>query len=180
MSKWQKYKPQPRDLWRSTDPDSIVPLVPFIRGMTYAEPCYGAGDLEERLEGVSICKWRSDIEPQVSHVPKMDALNLKKEHLHDCALIITNPPYDFKMLQPLLDHLPTLKPTWLLLPADSCYNKRMAPYMRRATDIVSVRRLYFHTVGEDETQVKHAKQTSNYAWILFTNQNQFTRFHGRT
>ena len=31
------------------DDDAIVPLVPFIRGKTYAEPCYGAGDLEDML-----------------------------------------------------------------------------------------------------------------------------------
>lgn len=178
MSKWQIYEDQPRDFWRTTDPEATVPLIPFIRGETYAEPCYGAGDLEDQLMDAAVCKWRSDVEPQVK-CKKKDALTLTKEDLHECACIITNPPYKWNLLRPLLDHLPTLKPTWLLLPSDVMHNKRMGTYINNCSLIVSVGRLYFHKAGEDETNITHARQTSNYAWFLFHDEPHTCRFYGR-
>lgn len=90
----------------------------------------------------------------------------------DCEAIVTNPPFTWKLLQPLLDHLPTLKPTWLLLPADVAHNKRMGKYMMGCSDIVSVGRLYWMD--------NKIKGVDNFAWFCF---HQFvqpvTKFHGR-
>jgi hypothetical protein len=181
MSKYDTYDPQPRDFWRSTDPYTVANLIPFVRGKTYAEPCYGAGDLEDRLMDVATCNWRSDLDPQVKSAVQRNALTIKKEDLYDCTLIITNPPYAWGMLQPLLDYLPTLKPTWFLLPADFMHNKRSGPYIKNCSRIVSVGRLYFHKKGEDEVSIKHAKQTTNYAWYLFNKgvSEYGTKFYGQ-
>ena len=181
MSKFGTYEPQPRDLWRTTDPDAVIPLIPFVRGLSYAEPCYGVGDLEDALMEIASCQWRSDLDPQAPCATQMNALNITKDHLSNVAVIITNPPYKWSMLQPLLDHLPTLKPTWFLLPADFMHNKQSGPYMKKCSHVVSVGRLYFHKIGEDETKVYHAKQTSNYCWYKFHKEewDHGTRFFAR-
>lgn len=180
MSKYETYKQQPRDFWRTTDPDAVRPLVPYVSGKTYAEPCFGAGDLIRQLNGVADCKWASDIDPQIKGYQR-NALTLTKEDLEDCDYIITNPPFLWSMLRPLLEHLPTLKPTWLLLPSDIMHNIRVGPYIKNCSRIVSVGRLYFHTSGQDEGTIKHAKQTSNYCWYFFPQGgNEYpTHFVGR-
>ena len=166
MTKFNKYEPQPRDFFRTSDPNAFPPLAPFIKGATYAEPCYGAGDLVRGFTGTAECVWASDIQPQEDNVLQKNALFLTKSDLHDCDCIITNPPFGWEMLQPLLEHLPTLKPTWLLLPADSMHTKQMAPYIKKCEFIVPVGRLYFHKVGES-TSVKYRRGTSNFCWYLF-------------
>ena len=178
MSKFETYEPQPRDFWRTSDPNAFPPLVPFIRGSSYAEPCYGAGDLVRGFSGTAECVWASDIQPQEDNVLQKNALFLTKSDLHDCDCIITNPPFGWEMLQPLLEHLPTLKPTWFLLPADFMHNKRARPYMDRCSKIVSIGRMYFHKAGEDTNEVKYSRGTANNCWYLFTEEQQETRFYG--
>lgn len=180
MTKFNKYEPQPRDLFRSTDPNIFPPLIPYIRGKTYAEPCYGYGDLEDGLMDAAKCGWRSDLLPQFSSAVQRDALDLTKEDLKDCDIISTNPPFQWAMLKPLLEYLPTLKPTWLLLPSDSMHNKQMAPFMNKCSLIVSVGRLYFHKQGEDINSVKYSRGTANHCWYLFHDNPQVTQFVGWT
>jgi hypothetical protein len=95
----------------------MVPLIPtpflhsfvdMIRGKTYAEVCYGDGDLEDQLMDVATCKWRSDIRETVGCSQVKDAVDITKQDLEGIDTIITNPPYEWSMLQPMLDHLPKL------------------------------------------------------------------------
>jgi hypothetical protein len=178
LTKFESFEAQPRDFWRSTDPNTFTPLLPFVDGMTYAEPCYGAGDLECGLMDIASCMFASDIDPQVGGIPQRNALYLTKEDLHECDYIITNPPFSWPMLQPLLEHLPTLKPTWLLLPSDFMHNKQSRPYMDNCKYIVSVGRLFFHKAGESTLDIKYKRGTANNCWYLFTNEPQETRFRG--
>lgn len=180
MTKFNKYEPQPRDLWRSTDPNIFPPLEPYVAGKTYFEPCYGAGDLEAGLSNFAVCHWASDIEPQTPYATKRDALDLTAEDVKHCEYGITNPPFQWAMLRPLLEYLPTLKPTWLLLPSDSMHNKQMAPFMNKCSLIVSVGRLYFHKQGEDINSVKYSRGTANHCWYLFHDNPQVTQFVGWT
>ena len=178
MTKFESFEAQPRDFWRSTDPNTFPPLAPFVSGMTYAEPCYGVGDLERGLGGLgAIGVWYSDIDPQVEGIGQRNALYLTKKDLRYCDYIITNPPFSWPMLQPLLEHLPTLKPTWLLLPSDFMHNKQSRPYMDKCKYIVSVGRLFFHKAGES-LDIKYKRGTANNCWYLFTNEPQETRFRG--
>jgi len=164
-----------KDFYGTIDPDAVpTPFMDMVRGKTYAEPCYGDGDLEDLLMEVAFCKWRSDIRETVGCSKVWDALDITKGMLdrRGIDLIITNPPYDWKLLKPLLDHLPTLKPTWFLLPADSMHNKRMGPYMERCAWVVSVGRLYWM-----ENKVKGV---DNYCWYQFRSSREYdTRFIGR-
>ena len=170
---------QPRDYWPTVDPAAVATLIPFIKGKTFAEPCSGNGDLVDLLFVDATCNWESDIEPQKEGVTQKDALNLTKNDLWNCEYIITNPPFSFEMLQPLLEHLPTLKPTWLLLNATFMQNKRSQPYIKKCSDIVSVGRLYWITEGGDPTQ-RGIKGKEDYCWYLFHDKEQErTIFHGR-
>jgi len=62
MGKRSSFDKIPKDFYNTTDPNAIPPnLAKFIRGMAYAEPCYGEGDLEDLLMDIAVCRWRSDI-----------------------------------------------------------------------------------------------------------------------
>jgi hypothetical protein len=169
MGKNSNYKvKRPRDYWPTVDPDCMVePFVAAVRGKTYAEPCYGAGDLEDRLMDAATCKWRSDLEPQVPSATQHNALYLTKDNLSGCDLIITNPPYHWSMLEPLLKHLPTLKPTWLLLPADFMHNKRSGPYMRNCAKVIAIGRMFWINGKDDTHPWKGTKGKDNYCWYRF-------------
>lgn len=167
-----KGETRPRDYWPTIDPDAVKPLVRFVKGSTFAEPCAGNGDLVDILLGYSRCVWESDIEPQSKHIGKINALHIQEEDLALADLIITNPPFSWELLEPLLKYLPALKPTWLLLPADVMHNKRMGPYMEKCEAVVSVGRLYWM-----ENKVKGV---DNYAWFLFRDSPCETIFYGRS
>lgn len=162
-----------KDYYGTIDPDAIVPkFISLVYGKTYAEPCYGNGCLEDLLMEVATCKWRSDIRETVACSKQMDALDITKSDLQGIDMIITNPPYDWGMLKPLLDYLPTLKPTWFLLPADHMHNKRMAHYMRKCAHVVSVGRLYW--------MENRVKGVDNYVWYRFHEKWDIpTQFHPR-
>ena len=178
MTKFNKYESQPRDFFRSTDPRTVLPLVPFIKGATYAEPCAGAMDLITLLEPYAKCNWSSDIEPQHQSVLQKNALSVTKEDVKDCDYFVTNSPFSWCMLQPLLKYLPTLKPTWLLLPADFMHNRQSIPYMEKCEYVVSVGRLFFHKAGES-LDIKYKRGTANNCWYKFVDYDTNTAFKGR-
>lgn len=163
---------RPKDFWGTIDPQSIPQtLVNKLMGKTYAEPCYGEGDLEDQLMGIANCGWRSDVRKTVGCSKVMDATKLRAVDVAHCDVIVTNPPFSWDLLKPLLDHLPTVLPTWLLLPADVMHNVRMGPYMKQCSDVISVGRLYWM-----ENKVRGV---DNYAWFCFRNDIQDTKFFGR-
>lgn len=171
----QNFEKRPRDYYGTIDPDAVKPLIPFIRGLRVAEPCAGNGDLSMLLEPDVKVVWESDLEPQNKYIHKLNALDLDASRMDFwmADTIVTNPPFTWNLLQPLLDYLPHLKPTWLLLPADVAHNKRMAPYMRKCSDILSVGRLYWMD--------NKIKGVDNFAWFKFTDRLCYnTIFHGRT
>ena len=175
MGKRSDFDKVPKDFYPTTDVRAVVPLVKFIRGATYAEPCYGNGDLEDLLVEVANCKWRSDIRETVGSSKVLDALSLTKSDLSDIDLIVTNPPFTRGVLLPMLDHFITLKPTWLLLPADLMHNAYFGPYMEKCQKIVSVGRIkWFKDTEKDSTE--------NFAWYFWPQhaKNETTVFYGRT
>jgi hypothetical protein len=163
-----------RDFYATIDSDAVTPLLPYIRGKSYAEPFYGNGDLEDMLMDVAKCKWRSDIRPTVLSSKVMPATEVTQQDLKDCDMIISNPPFTRSELLPCIDHLTTLLPTWLLLPADMMHNKYMAPYMKKCDRVVSVGRLCWFPVDG-----KMVKGVDNYAWYRFINHNGQTILKGR-
>lgn len=174
MGKRNNFEKKPRDFYPTFDPRAVEPLVPFIRGKTYAEPCYGDGDLEDLLMDVATCKWRSDVRETVGSSKVMDALSLTKEQLSGIDLIVTNPPFTRSILMPMLSHFITLKPTWLLLPADYMHNIYFGDAMRKCQKVVSVGRLQW---------IKDSEHSSadNFCWYFWPQwaTHETTVFRGR-
>ena len=165
MSKRSSFPKIPKDFYATIDPKAGEKIVPHITGLKYAEPFYGEGDLEDQLEAKATCVWRSDVREVKStaqYAKVYDALELTADHLSEADCIISNPPYTWKVLQPLLDHLVDLKPCWFLLPMDMLSNKYMVPYGKgNLQKVVPVGRLYWF-----ENKVRG---TDNYGWFLFEN-----------
>jgi len=176
MGKRSDYNKVPKDYYPTTDPNAIpTRFVDFIRGKSYAEPCCGTGDLTDLLVDVVTCKWESDVEDRGCGKVK-DAMDLTPEELSGCDLIITNPPFSRDVLLPMLDHFISLKPTWLLLPADYMHNKYFSPYMKKCSRVISVGRLKWF---------KDSKHTStdNFCWYFWpkgTTGGDHTIFIGRS
>jgi len=160
VSKRSSFDKIPKDFYSTTDPKAIPPkLVEFIRGKSYAEPCYGEGDLEDLLMDVAVCRWRSDIR-DTGCCKLWDAMCLSQHELEHCDTILTNPPFSRDVLLPMIDHFISLKPTWLLLPAGYMHNRYFTPYMEKCSLVVSIGRLRWF---------KDSKHTStdDFAWYFF-------------
>lgn len=151
MGKRTNFERRERDYY-PTPLEAVRPLVPHIsRAVTFHEPCVGGGHLEGHLSSYGYkCKGRGDI------ATGQDALKIK-----ECAgdVFITNPPWDWEILSPLIAHLSDLAPTWLLLNADLMHNKRMAKHMTHCVKVVSVGRVSWMNNGK--------KGFENAAWYLF-------------
>ena len=173
MSKRSNFEKIPKDFYATTDPNAVAPLVPFIRGLTYAEPFYGDGDLEDLLMDVATCKWRSDLRETVGSSKVMPATDLREEDLEHVDCIISNPPFTRGTLLPCIDHLISLKPTWLLLPADYTHNRYFGSYMSICNKIVSVGRVKWFKDSK-------SCSTDNFAWYYWhNNKPSETIFYGR-
>jgi hypothetical protein len=174
MGKRSDFKRHDRDFYR-TPREAVLPLLPHLPkwGAAYVEPCAGDGALIDLLPGV--CVGAYDILPGRRGIVKADALRLTREQLLRGGLIITNPPWDRKVLHPMIEHFSanTNGGAWLLFDADWAHTKQSAPYMQWCHKIVSVGRVKWFPdskmTGKD-----------NVAWYLF-NQSRpaATEFVGR-
>jgi hypothetical protein len=181
-----------KDYWPTIDPRAIPPIADYVQGLRYAEPMCGQGHLIELIGDVATCLWASDIHvgDGYSAKPKChqrDATTIDLDTFMGVDCIISNPPFQEKMLLPILDHLmQSSKPSWLLLPADRLHVKYMSPYLQKCEMVLSIGRLKWFAnddprLWDDEKQAfkKNTDPTDNYAWFKFTNKKCDTTFKGR-
>ncbi len=177
MGKRSNFDRVPRDYY-PTPIEAVKPLIDHLGySFDYIEPCAGDGRLithiDELTEGMGTCLYSCDIEPRHSSVVECDAL---KVHFGGYGMVdycITNPPWDRKILHPLIDHYLNVCPTWLLFDADWMHTKQSAPFMTYCRKVVSVGRVKWiegsKGVGKD-----------NCCWYLFDPySDKPTEFHGR-
>ena len=153
MGKRSTFARRPMDDYPTIDPRAVAPLVPFVEGLAFAEPCCGDGRLIDLLESVGArCVAASDIRTGV------DALTLTD--FGDADAIITNPPWTRDILHPMIRHFQQFAPTWLLFDADWSHTGQSAPFMDQCSHIVSVGRLRW---------IEGTNQTGkdNVAWYRF-------------
>lgn len=176
MGKRSEFVRKPRDFY-PTPFKCIEPLRKILRPeFTFCEPCAGNGALIHHLEEAfdATCFFSIDLEPQEDWILQGDANNLNAESLEYCDWIITNPPFTWSVLRPLMDKWISLKPTLLLLPADFMHNQRFQPYLTYCTAIISIGRVKW---------IEDSKMSGmeNYAWYMFDKNNtQNTIFIGRS
>ena len=157
--------------------EAIVPLLSHLKEKTwFHEPCAGDGSLIEHLKKHGHkCHCASDIEPQAEGIFQQDALEwIKPEFEYGDTCFITNPPWNRKILHPLIEHLSNIAPTWLLFDADWMHTKQSIPYLTRLKKVVSIGRVKW---------IKDSKGSGkdNSCWYLFDkNESNEVLFYGRT
>jgi hypothetical protein len=152
-----------QDKYLTTDPEPVRRLQPHLphRGIRFAEPCAGDGDLALAMEWFGHqCVYASDVSPGREWIAPRDALTLDRRWSRRTTadMVVTNPPWSRPLLHALLDHLPALLPTWILCDADWAHTGQAAPYIDRCAKIVSVGRVKWFG---DQAGVDNA------AWYFF-------------
>ncbi len=177
MGKRSNFKRVERDFY-PTPKAAVLPLARFLpRRFNYAEPCCGDGALIRSIGEVSRNSWcilACDISPSAG-LKAMDAFDLKRGDMRHVDYIITNPPWDRKILHPMIEHFSAMRPTWLLFDADWIHTKQSASFTPWLRKIVSVGRVKW---------IPDSKMTGkdNCAWHLFDQTGAFTgqtQFFGR-
>ena len=150
-----------------------LPREPF----TFAEPCAGNGILIEHFKLIKgTCVWASDIEPQGAYCQEgtktLDFRDVTAQDVEAADYIITNPPWDRKILHPMIEHFSEMKPTWLLFDADWMHTKQSMSFLQNLKKVVSVGRVkwFGNMSGKD-----------NCCWYLFhkTEEVEPIQFWGR-
>lgn len=175
MGKRSDFERLPRDKYYTPEA-AVLPLLPHLEhGTMFIEPCAGDGRLVRHLEkhGMS-CIWAFDIEPGADWVEQGDALDTAFDLEPDADCIITNSPWDRKLLHPMIEAFSRQFPSWLLFDADWSHTRQSAPFMPYCRKIVSVGRVKW---------IEDSKMSGkdNVAWYLFDwNRPGPTEFFGRT
>jgi len=140
MGKRSNFERIERDFY-PTPETGFIPLIPHLPSkFTYIEPCAGDGSLVRHIEkhcDASLVE-AIDIEPRGPGIIKDDALT---HNYKSCDYIITNPPWDRRLLHEMIEKFSDHAPTWLLFDADWIHTKQAAPFMYRLRKVVSVGRL---------------------------------------
>ena len=173
MGKRSDFERVPRDYY-PTPIEAVKPLIPHLpQKGNFAEPCAGDGRLIRHIEELSgmLGYWMTDIEPMADHIGDGDATTDK---IVGCEIAITNPPWNRKILHPIIENLSNQLPTWLLFDADWMHTKQAVPYLPRLKRVVSIGRVKWiegsNSTGKD-----------NCCWYLFDKHNGIpTHFYGRT
>jgi len=164
VGKRSNFKRRERDFY-PTPAEAIDPILLHLPARTlFDEPCVGGGHLVRCLEAAGhLCVSASDL------ASGQDAMGIQST-VADC--FITNPPWKWEVLNPLITHLSSMAPCWLLLNGAVAHNKRMAVHMARCVKFVSVGRCSWMANG--------VKGYEDAAWFLFdANHKGQTEFYAR-
>lgn len=174
MGKRSDFDRVERDFY-PTPMKAVLPLLPHLEPESwFIEPCAGDGRLIDHLQAHGHkCTWGVDIEP-VWPIQRVGDATTMKYNLDANDYFITNPPWDRKILHPIIENLSNQLPTWLLFDADWMHTKQATSYLPRLEKVVSIGRVKWiegsKSVGKD-----------NCCWYLFWRENtKPTQFFGRT
>lgn len=160
------------------DPAAVAALLPHLSPRTrFIEPCAGKGDLVRQLVAAGHkCVDQFDIAPRAPGIRQQDAGTWQINNYDRQPIIITNPPFDWHLLRPLLENWrEQVTFSWVLLEASFMHTRRAGPLMQRCRRIVSIGRLQWAD-GTDH------KSTKDYCWYQFgrtPSPGNTPAFHGR-
>ena len=164
MGKRSDYERVERDFY-PTPWQAVEPLVSHLpKEFAFAEPCAGDGALVTHIETLmegGWCSWASDIEPQKKGIHTKHFRDLGEHEFLEADYIITNPPWDRKLLHPMIEYFTAFRPTWLLFDADWIHTKQSTEYLPLLKKIVSIGRVQW---------IPDSKSTGkdNCCWYLFS------------
>jgi hypothetical protein len=157
VGKRSSFERIPRDFY-PTPYEAVRPLLAHLEPETrFIEPCAGGGALIAHLErNGHKCIEAFDIEPRRDGIAIGDARYAPALG----GIRITNPPWDRKLLHPIIERLSSFGPTWLLFDADWMHTRQSVPFMPLLHKIVSVGRVKW---------IPDSKMTGkdNCCWYLF-------------
>jgi len=156
---------------------AVLPLLPHLApGTRFIEPCAGDGRLIDHIESEAghKCVGAYDIDPEFGWMIA-DAMTSDYRAHQDTMMFITNPPWDRKLLHPIIDNLSAQAPTWLLFDNDWASTVQAKPYLEYCHKIVSIGRVKW---------IEDSKHTGkdNASWYLFDQAKRhpgYSEFYGR-
>ena len=168
MGKSSTFPRIPQDAY-STPAPAVMPLLERLApNLRFIEPCCGEGRLIDHLEsGGHVCVGRYDLP---------DDARTKHYDVNDADCFITNPPWSWDVLHPLIVNLSDQLPTWVLIAASWPHRRQSAPFLPRLRKILSIGRVKWiedsQFTGKDDS-----------IWALFDlprpNGHAVTHFIGR-
>ena len=172
MGKRSNFERNPRDFYRTPEA-AVLPLIKHLHHFdSFVEPCAGDGALLDILLSNGLpCVGAFDIHPLRGDVACGDATTDRAPIWCDCY--ITNPPWDRKVLHPIIRNLAAHRPTWLLFDADWMHTKQATEFLPWLVKVVSIGRAKW---------IPDSKMTGkdNCCWYLFDdNNNGPPLFYGR-
>jgi hypothetical protein len=174
MGKRSDFERNERDFYE-TPLEGVKPLLVHLEPNTkFVEPCGGKGKLIDHLVSFGHeCVGAYDVHPLRDDILVGDATTV--QHVGENFVFITNPPWDRKLLHPMIENLSDQAPTWLLFDADWLHTKQSIPFLPRLRKVVSIGRLKW---------IPDSKMTGkdNCAWYLFEkpSSEHLPIFYGRT
>lgn len=132
-----------RDYYK-TPAAAVAPLLPHLSYSPIIEPCAGDGALIDALNAAGHEVWAAcDIEPQRAGIATGDAMNWQRPLgiQYHTFQVVTNPPWSRAVLHPMIAHLASQHPTWMLFDADWPHTRQSAPFMHLLRKVVSVGRI---------------------------------------
>lgn len=160
MSKYSNFARNKHDQYLSPY-EAALPLRPFLQGVTtFSEPCCADGRLIRWVESFGpSCVHSGDVQLGI------DALVDPWLLFNRVDTIITNPPYTWKILEPMIERFMKIAPTWLLLESDFAFNLQSAKFMPMCTDMVPIGRVRWFADTEHDSK-------DNFAWFRFHQQHR--------
>lgn len=156
--------------------EAVKPLLPHLpRACYFIEPCAGKGNLVDHLTAFGhTCAGAFDIAPRRADIQRRSVHQIKIKGRGTKSFFITNPPWKREILHPIIEHLASQLPTWLLFEADWAHTQQAARFMPICQKIVSVGRVrWIEGTAMDGME--------NCAWYLFdgARRTEFVEFYGR-
>lgn len=173
MGKRSNFDRKDRDYY-PTPHEAVAPLIGLLPDRCrFIEPCAGDGRLIRHLEKFNHrCLYACDIEPMGEGIAQRDILFFGGEAFPPCDAIITNPPWERRLLHPMIDLFRLQAPTWLLFDAGWMHTTQAKPYLQYCSVIKSIGRVKW-IEGTDTSGM------DDCCWYRFEKLCTATRFIGR-
>jgi hypothetical protein len=154
MGKRSDFPRRERDYY-PTPVSAVLPLIDHLPArFSYIEPCAGDGALVRALYSFAGVAHDGTFRPSLEYASDVCPVGRDAEPVCDTKdafsitnaptgvdFFITNPPWSRSILHPLILHLSSIRPTWLLFDGDWMHTIQAAPYLKRCRKIVSVGRV---------------------------------------
>ncbi len=141
MAKRSEFPRLEKDAYQTIDKRAFPPLLPHIRNVrSYAEPCAGEGLLIKHLEEFApwmTCGYQNDIDRGEDALTGEYLASARNRY----DAIISNTPWDRKILHPMISKFMAIAPCFLLFDASWAFTKQARPFLPHCSKIIAVGRL---------------------------------------